>query len=77
VAFSRKKRFEWRGNDRGYLRLLQKGLLLMAKRDQRMLQREENLNETAFYFDPGISLAINDAMQLLTNRIDECLAAKA
>jgi len=75
IGFLRKVK-QWRGNDRGYLRALQKALLMMSRREQRMAAKEVEFGEDGFFFDNSENAIITDAMQLLLDRIDEALAAK-
>lgn len=76
IAFLRKTRL-WRGNDRGYLRLLQRAIRLMSAREQRMAVKEAEFGEAGFFFDNAPDHSITAAMQLLSDRIDAALVEKA
>lgn len=70
-----KKRRQWRGTDRGRLRKLQKALLMMTARDQRMAANADATGDFGFYFDETAGNTITAAMQLIMDRIDACLNA--
>lgn len=76
LAFLKKVRL-WRGNDRGYLRLLQRGLLKMKAREQRMALKEIEFGADGFFFDNTADKALTAAMDNLLTRIDIALAEKA
>lgn len=71
-----KKKRQWRGTDRGRLRKLQKALLMMSARDQRMSAFEDATGVFGFYFDDTNAGTVTASMQLLLNRIDACLLAQ-
>lgn len=70
-----KKKRQWRGTDRGRLRKLQKALLMMSQREQRMNAYADATGAFGFYFDDTPGAVITTAMQTLMNRIDACLIA--
>lgn len=71
-----KPRYQWRNNDRGYLRLLQKAIIYMQKRDLRMSRWSAKKGVAGFYFADPARPELTDALQTLLDRIDECLVAK-
>lgn len=71
----KKRRKQWRGTDRGRLRLLQRAILMMSAREQRVAAFEAATATFGTYFDNTIDRSITTAMQLLSDRIDACLVA--
>lgn len=68
-----KRTRRWRGRDRGYLRALQKAILMMSARDQRMDFFIETTAQQGNMFDNSTDGRYAAAMQLLMDRIDFCL----
>lgn len=71
-----KVRRQWRGRDRGLLRLLQRAILSMNRRDVRVGQYADAHGLDGFFFGEPDAVGIQAALQLLSDRVDECLEAK-